>query len=66
MAEASCCVLRGDGVEGWAERPVQRLRGAGGDEVFHIMGPGKIERASMNAAAIQERDGTLVYPGGRS
>jgi uncharacterized protein (DUF488 family) len=37
---------------------------AGGDEVFHIMGPGKIERASMNPAAIQEADGTLVYPGG--
>ena len=39
---------------------------AGGDEVFHIMRPGKIERASMNAAAIQEADGTLVYPGGRA
>ena len=37
---------------------------AGGDEVFHIMGPGKIERASMNPAAIQEADGTLVYLGG--
>ena len=37
---------------------------AGGDEVFHIMGPGKIERASMNPAAIQEAAGTLVYPGG--
>ena len=39
---------------------------AGGDEVFHVMAPGKIERASMNPAAIQEPDGTLVYPGGRS
>ena len=39
---------------------------AGGDEVFHIMGSGKIERASMNPAAIQEADGTLVYPGGRA
>jgi uncharacterized protein (DUF488 family) len=37
---------------------------AGGDAVFHIMGPGRIERASMNPAAIQEPDGTLVYPGG--
>ena len=37
---------------------------AGGDEVFHIMGPGKIERASMNPAAVQEPDGTLAYPGG--
>jgi uncharacterized protein (DUF488 family) len=39
---------------------------AGGDEVFHVMAPGKIERASMNPAAIREADGTLVYPGGRS
>jgi uncharacterized protein (DUF488 family) len=39
---------------------------AGGDEVFHIAGPGKIKRASMNAVAIQEPDGTLVYPGGRA
>ena len=37
---------------------------AGGATVFHIMGPGKIERASMNPAAVQESDGTLVYPGG--
>jgi uncharacterized protein (DUF488 family) len=34
-----------------------------GQEVFHIMGPGKIERASMNPVAVRERDGTLVYPG---
>ncbi|MBV1800315.1 DUF488 domain-containing protein [Siccirubricoccus sp. G192] len=36
---------------------------AGGREVFHIMGPGKIERASMNSAAVLESDGTLVYMG---
>ncbi len=39
---------------------------AGGDAVFHIMGPGKMERASLNPAAVREADGTLVYPGGRS
>ena len=39
---------------------------AGGDEVFHILGPGKIERASMNPAAIQAADGTLAYPGRRA
>ena len=39
---------------------------AGGDEVFHILGPGNFERASMNPAAIREADGTLVYPGGRA
>ena len=39
---------------------------AGGDAVFHILGPGKIERAGLNPAAIQEADGTLVYPGGRA
>ncbi len=32
----------------------------GGDEVFHILGPGRIERASMNPAAIQEPDGVLA------
>ena len=37
---------------------------AGGQPVFHIMGPGKIEPARMNPAAVQEPDGTLVYPGG--
>ncbi len=36
---------------------------AGGDTVFHILGPGKMEGASMNPAAVQETDGTLVYPG---
>jgi uncharacterized protein (DUF488 family) len=35
---------------------------AGGQEVFHIMGPGKIERASMTPAAVQQLDGTLIYP----
>ena len=37
---------------------------AGGQPVFHIMGPGKIEPARMNPAAVQEPDGTLVHPGG--
>ena len=37
---------------------------AGGQPVFHIMGPGKIEPARMTPAAVQEPDGTLVYPGG--
>ena len=37
---------------------------ADGEKVFHIMGPGKIDRASINPAAIPELDGTLVYPGG--
>jgi len=39
---------------------------AGGDAVFHILGPGKIERAGLNPAAFREADGTLVYPGGRA
>jgi uncharacterized protein (DUF488 family) len=36
---------------------------ADGEEVFHILGAAKVERASINPAAIQEPDGTLVYPG---
>ena len=39
---------------------------AAGQEVFHIMGAGKIERAGINPAAVPEPDGTLVYPGGTS
>jgi uncharacterized protein (DUF488 family) len=34
---------------------------ADGHPVFHIMGPGKIDRASMNPAAAQQPDGTLLY-----
>jgi uncharacterized protein (DUF488 family) len=37
---------------------------ADGQEVFHIMGQGNTERASMNSAAVREDDGTLAYPGG--
>jgi len=37
---------------------------AEGEQVFHIMGPGKIEPAALNPAAVRQRDGTLVYPGG--
>jgi len=33
-----------------------------GEDVFHIMGPGKIERASLTPAAAREPDGGLVYP----
>jgi uncharacterized protein (DUF488 family) len=35
---------------------------AEGERVFHIMGPGKVEPASLNPAAILQPDGTLVYP----
>ena len=34
------------------------------EQVFHIMGPGKVEPASLNPAAVRQHDGTLVYPGG--
>jgi len=37
---------------------------AGGRDVFHILGPGKIERASINPVAVQKADGVLVYPDG--
>lgn len=33
-----------------------------GEQVFHVMGPGKIETATLNPAAIRQHDGTLVYP----
>ena len=33
-----------------------------GERVFHIMGAGKVEPASLNPAAVRQHDGTLVYP----
>ncbi len=35
-----------------------------GERVFHIMGSGKVEPASLNPGAVPRHDGTLVYPGG--
>ncbi len=35
-----------------------------GEQVFYVMGPGKVEPASLNPAAVRQHDGTLVYPGG--
>src|SRR6185437_7772330 len=32
-----------------------------GERVCHIMGPGKVEPASLNPAAIRQHDGTLIY-----
>jgi uncharacterized protein (DUF488 family) len=39
---------------------------AAGEAVFHIMGPGKLEQASLTPAAIRRDDGTLIYPAGAS
>ncbi len=36
---------------------------ADGHPVFHIMGPGKIERANLTPAAARQADGTLQYAG---
>jgi uncharacterized protein (DUF488 family) len=35
------------------------------EQVFHIMGAGKVEPAVLSPAAVRQQDGTLVYPGGR-
>ncbi|HET9715994.1 MAG TPA: DUF488 domain-containing protein [Pseudolabrys sp.] len=35
---------------------------AGGDSVFHILGPGHIEPARMNEAARPQPSGSLIYP----
>jgi uncharacterized protein (DUF488 family) len=35
---------------------------AEGEAVFHIMGPGKIEPARPTSAAVQQSDGSLLYP----
>jgi uncharacterized protein (DUF488 family) len=34
---------------------------AAGESVFHILGPGKVEKAHMTEAALQQADGHLVY-----
>jgi uncharacterized protein (DUF488 family) len=36
---------------------------ASGDEVFHILGPGKIEQSELTRGAEPQADGTLHYPG---
>ena len=36
---------------------------AEGEQVFHIMGQGKVEPAALNMAATRQHDGTLVYSG---
>ena len=36
----------------------------GGESVFHILGPGKVEPAHLSAAAARQEDGALVYPAG--
>jgi len=33
-----------------------------GERVCHVMGPGKVEPATLNPAAVRQHDGTLVYP----
>ncbi len=38
---------------------------AEGHEVFHIMGLGKVNPASINSVAVRELNGVLLYPGGR-
>lgn len=35
---------------------------ASGEEVFHLVQPGKIEPARMTPGAVQQADGTLIYP----
>ena len=35
---------------------------AGGEEVFHILGPGHVERAYLTPAALIGPDGELTYP----
>jgi uncharacterized protein (DUF488 family) len=36
---------------------------AAGEQVFHIMGPGKIAQATLTKVARPHSDGTLTYPG---
>ena len=35
---------------------------AAGEEVFHILGPGHLEAATLTPGAVVQRDGTVVYP----
>jgi uncharacterized protein (DUF488 family) len=37
-----------------------------GERVCHIMGAGKVEPATLNAAAVRQHDGTLIYPAASS
>ena len=33
-----------------------------GRRVYHIMGPDQVQLATLNPAAIRQRDGPLIYP----
>jgi len=37
---------------------------ARGEEVFHIMGEGRLEPAHLSEGAVVQADGTVLYPGG--
>ena len=38
---------------------------ASGETVFHVLGPGHVEAATMNEAARPQADGSVVYPAGQ-
>ena len=38
---------------------------AAGETVFHVLGPGHVDAASMTEAAHRQADGSLVYPAGQ-
>lgn len=38
---------------------------AGGEAVFHIMGPGRLEPARLTPGAVVQSGGAVVYPAGR-
>ena len=35
---------------------------AAGEELFHILGPGHLEAATLTPDAVVQHDGTVVYP----
>jgi uncharacterized protein (DUF488 family) len=39
---------------------------AAGEAVFHVLGPGHVEAASMNEAARVQLSGSLLYPAERA
>jgi uncharacterized protein (DUF488 family) len=64
LAGARCCAIMCAEALWWRchRRIISDYLLALGDSVTHIMGPGKLEPATLTAHAQQLADGTLVYP----
>ena len=64
LGETQCCAIMCAETVWWRchRRIITDYLLAAGEEVFHILGPGKIARADINPAARPQAAGVLTYP----